>query len=235
MTLIEQRGPSDLPWETGSILPPSPSLPWCPDEAAVLARKPPPKTPTLIGLTGMAGAGKDAVAGLLAMVGYRRRAFADEVRKEVLDHLLHQDPRKPAVFWLASTAWRLAGLLERVKPSDVWTKPTSADMRRILQLWGTEFRRTEDPEYWVKKVMTGIETCGPMVFSDVRFPNEAEAIRNRGGEIWKVVRPSVNGLPGETGDHISETSALGWDKLLMNSGTLCDLAMEVQAALTYKS
>ena len=37
----------------------------------------------ILGLTGLAGSGKDTVAALLAMKGFVRYAFADEVRGEV--------------------------------------------------------------------------------------------------------------------------------------------------------
>ena len=62
------------------------------------------------------------------------------------------------------------------------------------------------------------------VIPDVRFDNEALAIRKEGGEIWCIARP-IAGLKGEAGKHVSEA---GVDpklinKTIDNSGTLDDL------------
>lgn len=48
--------------------------------------------------------------------------------------------------------------------------------RALLQWWGTEYRRAEDPDYWVKKLAARIEREAPAfaVISDLRFPNEFE-------------------------------------------------------------
>ena len=40
---------------------------------------------------------------------------------------------------------------------DPWSKPTTQEMRNLLQLWGTEFRREQNPDYWVEKVAAVID------------------------------------------------------------------------------
>lgn len=181
----------------------------------------------LIGLCGYAGAGKDATAALLRMVGYQRVAFADQVREEVR-HFLEDNKENlgPAPLEM----WRL--LKEIVDTREVDVKPTSSRMRKILQLWGSEFRRAQDPEYWTKAAHRKIQDIllrgEGVVVSDVRFPNEVALVEDLGGVIWKVVRP------GLTSDgHVSED---GVDKIipsltLENSGTLLDLAEKVQGEL----
>lgn len=52
-------------------------------------------------------------------------------------------------------------------------------VRRLMQNWGTDFRRAQDPLYWVHKWY--LKACavapGTVIFvDDVRFPNEAEAV-----------------------------------------------------------
>lgn len=172
----------------------------------------------LIGLCGFAGSGKDATAALLRMSGYRRVAFADSVREEVQDLLSGTDvplEKFPKELW---------DLLKKVTIEEVWGKPTSPRMRRVLQLWGTEFRRAQDPEYWTKKGMSKVDKLRrdvPVVVTDVRFPNEVQKIRSRGGELWKIYRP------GKFSDgHSSEESIreIEEDRVLVNSGTLLELA-----------
>lgn len=180
----------------------------------------------LIGLCGYAGAGKDATAALLRMVGYRRVAFADQVREEV-GYAIDRS-RYPK-----GTPEILRNLLDGIVDTrEVDAKPTSSRMRKILQLWGSEFRRAQDPEYWTKvahrKIQDILLRGEGVVVSDVRFENEVALVEALGGVIWKVVRP------GLTSDgHQSEE---GVDRIipsltLENSGTLLDLAEKVQGEL----
>jgi hypothetical protein len=204
----------------------------------------------IIGLTGLAGSGKDTVAALLAMRGFTRYAFADELREQVVRYLnaLRFDPEQR---WFLAAAWGaevVTAVMEgRITPEMVYAKPTPPLMRQLLQKHGTEFRRAQDLNYWVDKLMDKIDLdkaaydpkpqfCGAQgfsaVISDARFPNEAEAIRERGGKIWRVVRGVATGFIGDSG-HISESgqSEIVADETLINDGTVYDLAMKVRALL----
>ena len=66
------------------------------------------------------------------------------------------------------------------------------------------------------------------VVTDVRFPNEADHIREAGGKIIKVVRPEREGTQGDT--HASETNIdnIDPDFLVINDGALEDLARKVE-------
>lgn len=59
------------------------------------------------------------------------------------------------------------------------------EMRVTLQNWGTEVRRTQNPDYWVEKLVTpalGMLAAGQSVYvTDSRFPNEVEAVQRLGG------------------------------------------------------
>ena len=69
---------------------------------------------------------------------------------------------------------------------------------------------------------------GPVVVDDLRFPNEAAAIRQMGGVIWRVYRPGL-----VTMDHASERSQkhIEEDLLLNNATTLDDLEKSVDVAV----
>lgn len=68
--------------------------------------------------------------------------------------------------------------------------------RHLMQTLGTEWgRQMIDGELWVKALIQRSGGSGAVV-SDVRFPNEAEAIRNSGGKVIRLIRPGF-----QTQDH----------------------------------
>lgn len=95
---------------------------------------------------------------------------------------------------------------------------------KILQWWGTELRRSSDSEYWVKRLYEEIERDKPEValITDVRFPNEGDAVRARGGYTVNLTRLNVDGTlyvdPSRPADHISETAmdSYNWDYKLFS-------------------
>jgi len=128
----------------------------------------------VIGLTGYAGAGKDYVCDLLVEdYDAVRVAFADGVRLEIEDVL------SPGTF--SSHDHKLPA---------VWAKPYSPEVRKLLQWWGTEYRRAENEDYWVDKGVGRIQRAGArfnlIVVTDVRFVNEAKAIQGLGGIVLEV-------------------------------------------------
>jgi hypothetical protein len=100
---------------------------------------------------------------------------------------------------------------------------TAVTVRRILQWWGTEYRRAQDPDYWTKawqrKVQQYDLTQLHILIDDVRFMNELQTITGLGGVIIKIDRPGF----AAGGNHASETSLDGchdWERIIINDGTL---------------
>jgi len=106
--------------------------------------------------------------------------------------------------------------------------------RELLQLLGTEFGRNMiHPEIWIRSAVERIDSSSPVVFTDVRFDNEAEAIQEAGGVIFEVIRPSIGCLKSHTAAHVSE-QGISREHILLtieNTGTLNDLAATVDAAV----
>jgi hypothetical protein len=71
-----------------------------------------------------------------------------------------------------------------------------------------------------------------VVITDVRFDNEAQAIVDAGGEVWRVVRPGWRCLDDAAASHSSEAGVS--DHLIArtidNSGSLDDLRTQLTAA-----
>ena len=77
-------------------------------------------------------------------------------------------------------------------------------------------RRQEDENYWVKQVKQQIATDKPdiAIITDVRFPNEAKFVRDRGGILVNVTRIDAFGqlfiADDRPADHPSETALDGY-------------------------
>jgi hypothetical protein len=120
--------------------------------------------------------------------------------------------------------------------ADIQKNPeqTALTVRRILQWWGTEYRRADDPDYWTKAWAELVESLDlstvHILIDDVRFMNELSTVRSENGLIIKIERPGFNGA----GNHASETSLddyADWHRVIINNGSLDDLDQQV-AALT---
>jgi len=111
---------------------------------------------------------------------------------------------------------------------------TAVTVRRILQWWGTEYRRDQDPEYWTKAWARKVEsydlTRVHILVDDIRFMNELEILKAEGGLIVRIIRPGFDGA----GNHASETSLDGyteWDGSILNDGSLLQFFEKVEATI----
>lgn len=91
--------------------------------------------------------------------------------------------------------------------SDEWLDAPRSP-RQIMQWWGTEYRRAQDPRYWVRIMGARIaelqrDGLTRLVVTDVRFDNEAGLLRGRGGSLWQITRPNATG--SAEGQHVSVT------------------------------
>lgn len=109
-----------------------------------------------------------------------------------------------------------------------------ASPRHLTRTLGTEWGRDcIDPNLWVSLTMKRIRRIHSATGRDVfaicgtRFPNEVEAIREHGGEVWWIERPGI-----EAGDHKSDVSLTReqCDRVIVNSGTMEKLRHNVEAA-----
>jgi hypothetical protein len=104
--------------------------------------------------------------------------------------------------------------------------------RKILQLLGTEAGRfIIHDDIWINSMFSDYKPdTSNWITTDTRFPNELEAVKERGGITIVVKRPETDHLAG---DHASET-ALGnstLDEVIVNDGSLEDLIEKVKEIL----
>lgn len=178
----------------------------------------------IIGLTGLAGSGKDTVRAMLEDAhGFTGLAFADPIR-QMLRELLTSN--------CISTEW-----MDKRPLKEQPIPQLGVSYRHLAQTLGTEWgRQTVAPDLWLRMAAAYIdgiasETFAPprFVISDVRFPNEADWVRSRGGVVWHIHRPGIEPVRA----HASESSIeqIAVDHAINNSGTLDGLAAEVARAM----
>jgi hypothetical protein len=167
----------------------------------------------IIGLCGAARAGKTTVANLLVdALGFEEVSFAGPIRSFVRN-MLDVD----------------AATFDHLK--DV-PHPLLGDKtpRFAMQTLGTEWGRTTlSPTLWIDLCAAKVRrlaACGKhVVISDVRFDNEALAIRALGGVIWHVERSMGPALQPGDAAHSSERGIAPYliQMRLLNDGDLVHL------------
>lgn len=192
----------------------------------------------LIGLTGHVGAGKDSCAAALCAAGWASIAFADALRQEAAsawhvdireftDRATKEAPRRA----LAAGRGQNANWLRFVAVNG-WSLMDPQSPRWVLQRWG-EFRRRADPHHWVRPVLYWAQYqrqkgLPGLVVTDVRFANEALALRGLAAHIVRVHRPELTRLADDTATHESERhTEITADADIENTGSLAELSAEV--------
>jgi hypothetical protein len=165
-----------------------------------------------IALMGRARAGKDTVAArLVAAHRFTRVAFADPLKEMALEI----DPVIP-------TAYGVHVRLAKLVADSGWEFAKGyPEVRRILQYVGQSVR-DHAPGFWVRLALkTADAAAGPVVVSDVRYPDEAEALRARGFLMVRITRPGQEFV----NSHESETALDKYppDQRIINDGSLADL------------
>ncbi len=168
----------------------------------------------VIGICGQAQHGKDTFAAIARNSGWRRYAFADNVRRALwaLNPLVGVDPAG-AEFSLRTLVENEGGTaIGNVGSGPGWDRAKQQpEVRRLLQQMGTEaVRDVISTEAWVMALKKQLDEEQPerVLITDVRFPNEAEAVRSWGGRLLRVVRlnadRTVYQTPGIDLTHASE-------------------------------
>lgn len=113
----------------------------------------------------------------------------------------------------------------------------------LLQLVGTDLYRRQQPNIWVDVLMAQLEEQKPAIaiIVDLRFPNEAEAIKARGGYVIKVERLRDDGslwLCDDRDPHHASEEALtdydDWDwAIRVKDGNLARLEAHAIDAIEY--
>jgi hypothetical protein len=140
----------------------------------------------IIGITGFISSGKDTAANyFVAQHGFKRDSFAGAL-KDAVAAVFGWDRELLEGLTPEARIWR-----EQVDPW--WAKRLNMPEltpRWVLQYWGTDVcRRAFHDDTWIAALENRLrQRNAHTVISDVRFPNEIQAIRNAGGIILWIKR-----------------------------------------------
>lgn len=198
----------------------------------------------LVGLTGLARSGKTTAAEYLHnKYGFTIVSMADPLKEmaKKLDPIigvqdmidLHGDVLGGNPVHLSSFLDDDGNFLEEY-PED-WVKENFPEYRRVLQKLGTDCIRSHDQDFWIKAFWDTVSDLhyetDRIVVPDVRFPNEARAIKTgmlaAAGMSRVLAYVDREGL--ERGAHASEQHAgrMGENVILDNNGSLVELAEQL--------
>lgn len=111
----------------------------------------------------------------------------------------------------------------------------SLSPRDIMQLLGTEVGRSIHPNIWVNAMFANWSDQDHWILTDVRFPNEAEAIKSRGGVVIRVNRQDLLRLGHiDIDEHPSEVALDNYsdfDYIIDNNGDMEQLIKRVDQVL----
>jgi hypothetical protein len=191
----------------------------------------------IISLSGKLQSGKDTTASiikeLIPEMNWEVKKWAGKL-KEIASSLTNIPLHK----------WESGDFKEHTLPAP-WDNFTG---RQFLQLLGTDAMRNNfDTEVWVKALMSqyivSTSTIGTSEFdfsevdvepnwiiTDTRFPNELEAVKQKGALLIKVIRS----YDTNAGEHPSETQLdyfADWDYIIENTGSMNLLRSSVKDIL----
>lgn len=178
----------------------------------------------VIGIGGLLRHGKDAVADHLV----EKHGFVKVNMSTHINALLSDlNPYVPVRGRFGITRWlRYVDVIGERGFTDAKEVP---EFRRLMQVFGgTVVRDGIDKEFWVNQVAREIDELRsigrPVVLSGIRFPNECAIIREAGGTLLWVHRPSIVNAGAAASDQ-TETSIgeSDFDRTVLNDGTLDDL------------
>lgn len=166
----------------------------------------------IVGFVGKKGSGKSTAAEFLEEEhGFTRHNFKDTLVAEIKHKLpLVLNEIVELMNW---TEYEFNGSGDEPWTVDRLFKEKPPVMRALLQNYGTEVRRADDPAYWVDAwgQLASVLSEKDLVVDDVRFENEAQAIRDMGGCLIRIVKDSFDYPVVDA--HASETEQ---DSIIVN-------------------
>lgn len=195
----------------------------------------------IIGISGKIGSGKDLVGKMIQYLStakgtssykefYKRHIISDQVIYDPVYKIRKfADPLKDCVcIILGCSREQLED--HAFKEKDLGVEWDHLTPRKILQRLGTEGGRVAiHTDIWVNSTFANIGDSDKVVLTDMRFPNELESVKSRGGLTIRINREGHN----DTGDHPSETALDGaeFNIVINNDGSILDLYEKIKKVL----
>lgn len=206
----------------------------------------------IIGFAGKAQSGKTTAAKSLKPFGFRVVSFGSGVKEECVAFLEKHDvdfipenfygsiEQKEETLVMESAAnavrenFRFLDFVYRCNPTRLSSMRIEFTPRMLMQWWGTNYRRCQDPFYWQKRCYQRakalLDEGHKVAIDDVRFPDEGDMVtKNLNGLLFYVIRDPQPFT--KHSDHISESAMTDYDGdmgTLFNVGTIEEFEQAVQ-------
>lgn len=188
----------------------------------------------LLGIAGLKRSGKNSVADILTELRADRFGFGQDVEwTEYTQQIAFADVLRDVlktVFGFSGE--QMYGSLKEVK-DEYW----GVSYREAAQKIGTDLMRNQFmPDIWIKawrrraEHRTFLSPDALVIATDCRFENEARAIRDLGGKVWRVKRPECI-FDGHESERLAATAPDSYfDRNINNEGSLDDLREQIRRA-----
>lgn len=196
--------------------------------------------PTLVAITGLIGAGKSTIQKVLVDRGYQSLTFAKPLKDACAAVHTRWDRKMLEGATPESREWR-----GKVDPyyADKLGNPDYTP-RLALQLMGTECMRNGlHTNIWVVAAMAEVDAHPDLkvVIADARYPNEVQAVKDRGGVVIHVTRGPEHEAAAQKkleegtlhkSEHMTLAPDYKADITISNTGTLEELKAKARALTT---
>jgi hypothetical protein len=211
----------------------------------------------IIGISGYSGSGKDTLGRIIQYIMGGKGPdglFSFSIEKAIANPLEFDEVLEDSSEWeIKKFAGKLKDIASHLTGIDIedfedqefkktnlgrewWTTCDEGwqpmTVREFLQKLGTDALRTGlHPNVWVNALMADYDEDSNWVITDTRFPNEAMAIKEKGGIIIRIDRPGFKPI----NDHPSEIALNGWnfDYKIANVSDLISLTFTVETILKH--
>lgn len=198
----------------------------------------------LIGISGLAGSGKDTVCNIMIQIlkskhniTFERKAYADVLKERLIIDFgltysqLYGDKKEEPDFRYPKPKKEFSTLFDKSYENGSLQKTEYWTPRELMQFVGTDCYKAVDRLFWIKALYKFYSFGTNWIVTDCRFEEEVDAVLERGG-IHIAVRRDNN--PYVTTKHISENNKIGLYKVdfeINNGGSLSDLQDQIEVLL----
>lgn len=198
----------------------------------------------IIGISAKAHSGKDLVGDYLVdKYGFKKVKFADKLKeivalclsvpRDMLENQEYKETILPSEWWVFEIPNLEGGVTvypyEKYKDEYHEKFLVKVTPRWLLQKIGTEcFRNIISPMFWVNALFASFVDGVDYVITDVRFPNEADKVKESGGTLIRLNRDGCL-----LSSHKSEIAldSYDFDSVVDNNGTKEELYAKIDEIL----
>jgi len=173
----------------------------------------------IIGFSGLARSGKNEASNALLDYNFNVVAFADKLKEFLWNVNPYMRNAADNTYLCLQEVHKRYGGWEGMKNS-----PYHNCYRQLMQNIGTEAGRgVLGSHIWIDALDHKLTVSKNYAITDIRFPNEEEYVRSRGGITIRIERPGLQ----KVNEHASEQLSFESHYVILNNGSIEELHKKV--------